>query len=181
MAGVTIPYGFELPLGVENISVPLLNRNFNKINDALQETKDVADKAAKGTVKHQVNAARSTGLAGTGILNEYHIYDLVSGRSYQMIYTVDVDTTVANMALIFDLRKSAVDKLDETGTSVAPGITNYSSPVAGGGATLQATWNWKATANERVALKAVTARLTTTAGYNIAQRRLYLIDMGANS
>lgn len=37
MAGVTVPYGFELPAGGEKISVPLLNRNFEKTNDALKD------------------------------------------------------------------------------------------------------------------------------------------------
>lgn len=45
MTGVTIPYGFELPLGVENVSVPLLNRNFNKMNDALKAQQIAIDKS----------------------------------------------------------------------------------------------------------------------------------------
>lgn len=66
MANVTVPYGFELPKGVENVSVALLNRNFTKINDKLKESADkltdIKSVSAKSTHNGAVFDARQTSL-----------------------------------------------------------------------------------------------------------------------
>lgn len=141
----------------------------------------IASSGALGMIYLGGTAGASTGLAGTPIMCDLGTVDQIAGRAYKASYTVDINSSgsaASSMAILFDLRKSATTDTTASGTSVASGFTNYTAPVAGGGRTVMAEWNWKATATERVNIKACLQRLTTNSGFDIAQRRLAILDEG---
>lgn len=83
MAGVSVPYGFELPLGIENVSIALLNRNFTKINDALK-----AIELISGNVKFDTAAVTSKNSAYDGTASTF--YKIRIGDKNRALIVADI-------------------------------------------------------------------------------------------
>lgn len=174
----TVKYAISYPAGTTAPNVPVvMQTTAESVESAL--TALATEKAAKGLLAYNSNPAGSTGLAGTGIMCDLVQASLVINRLYRISYSVNtLSTGAANMAIAVALKKSVTTDATATGTDIDNAWTIYSAPVAGQGCTSLVEMIYRATATETVNIKAVMARATTTAGYDISSRKLAVYDMG---
>lgn len=137
-------------------------------------------KAPKGLVGYTSNNATSIGLGGGSVVCDYVQVDLVKDRMYRATWRVNtVCQATANMAIAVAIKKSATSDVTNQGLDLDDAHTIYTAPVANQGCTSQVSMTWRATATERVNIKAIMARASGTATFDISARKLAFFDDGA--
>lgn len=128
MAGVTVPYGFELPLGIENVSVPLLNRNFQKMNDALKGKLEIRqDSSSFDNNIWQLRNSRFTriSIGDVGIVIA------------KITIVIEQAQTLSTPEYIYILRDNRAEVLEHGRWAIPPGFGSkdgmYVSPVVASG------------------------------------------------
>lgn len=121
----------------------------------------------------------STGLSGSGVMCNSVIANLVAGRRYRAVFRFTARSTEANLGIIASIRTSAAGDTSSAGTVVPFEPILYTSPRVSswGGQRVEVTWTQATTAT--LAVKAVLARIVGTDAFDIADRVLYVEDMGA--
>lgn len=162
----------------EKYSVAVTNSNLDLIDAGVKASRDETDKRAAGIIKFTDEATSSTGLAGTSIVNNL-LYDITlkAGRTYRVNYRCDHNTTAVNMGIVINFRHGS--GTGTGGTALGESTIVTTSAVASQGQTNRATVTWKQVTDAGpLNIKAESARLTTTAGYNISNRHLEIEDLG---
>jgi hypothetical protein len=176
MSGVTDNYGFILPAEGEAYDVDILNGNFIQADTKIKDR----EKQSGGMLNNVDNTATSTGLSSTGVMCDLIPVSLIADRWYEATYRVKtLVPSAADIAVVVELRKSVTTDSSATGTAVSEAYTVWTSPIANTGSSHLVVVSWKAGATETVNIKAVMARATGSATYDISARHLNVKDLGA--
>lgn len=175
MADILSPTGIEKPVGGEQHSRAMVNRNYDRTNQIAIDK----EKFAKGAKAHADNGSPSVGLGGTAVMCDLVAMTFEANRMYEIRYRVTTTTNMADMAITAVIKKSALAVTDNTGTDLGFPWTIYTAPVANQGKTDEIYIIFKATVAETVNIKAVMARATGAVTYDIDDRSLTVKDLGA--
>lgn len=138
-------------------------------------------KGGRGAIAHVEQSELAIGYSGTPTTANLVAADLVAGHWYSARYRFNaISAGTSSFAVGVYLKKSAVAVTDATGTDVENGHTVYTAPTANQGISHAPEFIWQASATETVNLKAVLARLSGVATFDIESRRLVVVDLGTN-
>lgn len=173
----TVKYALTYPLGTVAPNVPAVMQTLaQSVENALIALG--IEGRAKGLLGNKETNTTTSGLGGSEAMADLVAVSLVLDRWYEAVYRFTSDTTVANMALSVNVKKSATTDSGVTGTAPGRSYTVYTAPVANQGYTNVCVFRWKATATETVNIKAILLRATGSVGYNITDRQLTVADLG---
>lgn len=175
MPDILSPTGIEKPLGGEQHSRAMVNRNYDRIN---QIKIDAAKQSAGLTGQNKANVTNALN-SGAVVMLDLVLVNLIVDHWYEVSYRFNSVSTNTNLAMSLNVKKSAPAVVDNTGTDIDDGKVLATSAVASQGESHDATFEFKATATEQVNLKACLQRLTGAVDINISQRRLVVKNIGA--
>lgn len=174
----TVKYALAYPLGTVAPNVPAVMQTLAESVEAALVALDI-EKRPKGLIGNNFNTNFSVGLGGTEVMADLVNVSLVAGRWYEATYRFTTDTSIANMAVSANLKKSATADTTAAGTTITDNYTVYTAPAASQGASSLVVFTWQAATTETVNIKAILTRATGTVTYNINDRHLTVKDIGA--
>lgn len=132
-----------------------------------------------GIVGYVSDGTTSTGLAGSGIMCNSVTVDLAAGRRYRATYRFAARSPEASLGIIASIRTSTAGDTSSAGTVIPFDQTIYTSPRTSSWGAQKVEVTWLQGSNATLAVKAILARLVGTEAYDIADRVLYVEDLGA--
>jgi hypothetical protein len=132
----------------------------------------------RGVIADLTDTTTSTGLDGVGRMGNAVTVTLVAGRRYRAVYRFAARSSEASLGVLVSIRTSATGDTSAAGTVIPFDQTIYTAARTSswGGHRVEVTWTQGASTT--VSLKSVLARLVGAAAYDIADRVLYVEDLG---
>lgn len=134
---------------------------------------------APGSVGYVSDGTTSTGLAGSGVMCNSVTVALEAGRRYRAMYRFAARSSEASLGVIASLRTSAAGDTSEAGTVIPFDQVIYTSPRINSWGAHRAEVTWSQGSSASLAVKAILARVAGSAAFDIADRVLYVEDIGA--
>lgn len=147
------------------------------IDTRLGSAETAQPKYSLGKIAGKTTPATSTGLAASSVMLDLVPVTLKAGRQYRIEYKTDIRTPDASASYVCQIVKSVTGDAGTTGTVLESGNLN-ASPQINSWSAIRWDTEYTPVADETVNIKAVIARLTGTAAYDVAVRRLAIVDEG---
>lgn len=121
----------------------------------------------------------STGLGGSGVPCNLVAVALLGGRRYRAVYRFAARSPEASLGVIASIRTSPTSDTTEAGTAIPFDQILYTSPRVNSWGGHRAEVTWTQATNATVNVKAILARVAGAQAFDIADRTLYVEDLGA--